>query len=642
MYRFTERLCQHGLLTSFEPSELYRWSITDPNQFWREVWRECDLIASHQGNTVLQHPTQESTENKLLPCIPGYTWFPEARLNFAENLLRYRDDQAALIFRGEGQVRRVLSYKELFQQVSSLAASLRERGVGVGSRVAAIVANSPEAVIGMLAAASIGAIWSSCSPDFGTSGILDRFGQIEPTVLICCDGYLHKGKEISIVSKVREIVAALPSLSVTLVYHYAGSPLEISNIPNAERFEEHLQQPQPLSFEQLPFNHPLYIMYSSGTTGKPKCITHSAGGTLLEHLKELKLHVDLRRSDRIFYQTTCGWMMWNLLVSSLAIGATVVLYDGSPLESSGSILFNIADEEQLTIFGTNAKFLAELEKAGIKPRTTHQITNLHTVLSTGSVLAPESFDYVYRDLKSDVLLGSISGGTDIIGCFALSTPMLPVRRSELQIRSLGLSVDVVNERGESVIREKGELICRAPFPSMPVGFWNDTDGAKYRTAYFERFPGVWHHGDYVELRPEGGLVFYGRSDATLKPGGVRIGTAEIYRQVEQLPEILESIVIGQEWRGDTRIVLFVRLRDGVALTAELEDKIRRTIRSNASPFHVPKKILTVSEIPRTRSGKIVELAVRDVVHGVPVKNTEALANPGALEDFRGRSELSVD
>jgi acetoacetyl-CoA synthetase len=581
----------------------------------------------------------------------GPRWFTGARLNFAENLLRHRDDREALVSWTERGVRQRLSYRQLAEAVAAFAGFLRGRGVAVGDRVAGFVPNIPEAVIAMLATASIGAVWSSCSPDFGVAGVLDRFGQIAPKILVTADGYRYGGTPVDSLDRVRQIVGQLPSVEqIVVVPHLrVGDFAESVPVPllhGAVSWDEALAEGigTPLRFERLPFDHPLYIMYSSGTTGLPKCMVHGAGGTLLQHLKELLLHTDLRRDDRILYFTTCGWMMWNWMVSSLAVGATVVLYDGAPILRNRTVMWDLVAAERLTVFGTSARWIALTEKEGRRPRETHEIGALRVMLSTGSPLAPASFDYVHDAVKADLRLSSISGGTDIISCFALGDPTRPVRRGEIQTRGYGMAVEVWGEDGRPVVvGERGELVCTAPFPSMPVAFWNDPDGSRYRAAYFDVYPGVWRHGDWAELTADGGLVISGRSDATLNPGGVRIGTAEIYRQVERLPEIVESLVIGQEVetkRGaDVRIVLFVRLREGLVLDDGLRDRIRREIRERTTPHHVPRKIVQVPDIPRTISGKITELAVRDVVHGRPVTNLDALANPEALEHFRNRLEL---
>ena len=615
-----------------DQAALYRWSIEKPQEFWSTLWSFAEVVAERRGEVVLVDGEK----------MPGARWFPDASLNFAENLLRRRDDADALVFWGEDRVRRRMSFAELYAQVSCTAQALRAAGVSSGDRVAAYVPNMPEAVVAMLASVSIGAVWSSCSPDFGVKGLVDRFGQIEPKVLFAADGYFYNGKHHDSLTRLQEIAQRIPSVERIVVIPYVQEAPDLSGLGNASSFADFMQpfQSGDIEFEQLPFDHPLFVMYSSGTTGVPKCIVHGAGGTLLQHLKEQQLHVDLKRDDRLFFFTTCGWMMWNWLVSGLASGATLLLYDGSPFFPNGNVLFDMADEENADIFGTSAKFIDAIKKADLKPRESHSLANVRSVLSTGSPLAPESFDFVYEQIKNDVCLSSISGGTDIISCFALGNPTLPVHRGEIQCRGLGMRVEVFDDEGTAVQGEKGELVCTAPFPSMPVGFWNDPDDAKYRAAYFEKFSDVWCHGDYVELTEHGGMIIYGRSDAVLNPGGVRIGTAEIYRQVEQLDEVVEGLVIGQEWDNDVRVVLFVRLQDGVVFGPELEDKIRKMVRANATPRHVPARIIPVTDIPRTKSGKIVELAVREVVHGRPVKNKEALANPEALAQFQGRAELS--
>ncbi|NJL29128.1 MAG: acetoacetate--CoA ligase, partial [Thermoanaerobaculia bacterium] len=565
------------------------------------------------------------------------------RLNFAENLAARRDDGEALVaWNEEGSYRR-LSFAQLHAEVSRVAQALAAQGVGPGDRVAGFLPNLPEAVIAMLGAASVGALWSSCSPDFGVKGVLDRFGQIAPKVLFVADGYRYAGKSHDSLVRAGEIAAAIPSIEKLVVVPYIDPEPDTGWSERAVRWGDFLaaHPAGEIAFAQLPFDHPLYVMYSSGTTGLPKCMVHGAGGTLLQHLKEHVLHTDLKPGDRIVYFTTCGWMMWNWLVSSLAVGATVVLYDGAPMKPRREILWDLAQQERVNVFGTSAKYLALAEKEGLRPAQTHDLGALRTLLSTGSPLAPAGFDYVYREVKRDVCLSSISGGTDIISCFALGNPIAPVWRGELQTRGLGMSVEVFDPEGHAIVGQTGELVCTKPFPSMPVGFWNDSDGTKYHAAYFARFPGIWCHGDWAELTERGGMIIHGRSDATLNPGGVRIGTAEIYRQVEQLEEVVESLVIGQDWQDDVRIVLFVRMRDGEQLTEELREKIRRQIRDAASPHHVPKKIIQITDIPRTLSGKITELAVRDVVHGREVKNADALANPEALELFRGLAELDL-
>ncbi len=613
----------------------YRWTVERPEQFWDSLWKFAGVRSSAKSDRVLVDGDR----------MPGAKWFPDARLNFAENLLRRRDGATALVFWGENRVKRRVTHRELYDQVSRLAQALRAAGVKPGDRVAAYLPNMPEAASAMLAAASIGAGFSTCSPDFGVQGVLDRFGQIGPVVLFAADGYFYNGKTIDSLAKVREIAARLANLRRVVIVPYVSAKPDVSAIPNAQRLDEFIavQPGGDIRFEQLPFDHPLYILFSSGTTGMPKCIVHGAGGALLKHLCEQQLHCDLKPGDRLFYFTTLGWMMWNWLVAGLASGAALLLYDGSPFVNNGAILFDYADAEGMTHLGTSAKFIDAIAKSGLAPAKTHRLEHVHTVLSTGSPLAPEGFDYVYRAIKRDVCLSSISGGTDICGCFALGNPILPVWRGELQCRALGLKVEVFDEQGNAVQGQKGELVCTRPFPSMPVGFWNDSDGSRYRAAYFEKFPGVWTHGDWCELTAHEGMVIYGRSDAVLNPGGVRIGTAEIYRQVEQLDEVVESLVIGQSWPpgeiSDVRVVLFVKLREGLALDEALAAKIRDRIRVNTTPRHVPAKVVQVPDIPRTKSNKIVELAVRNVVHGRPVKNVEALANPEALEHFRDLPEL---
>ena len=616
---------------------LYDWSVNQPEHFWREVWDFCGVIADGERDIALEHGDR----------MPGARWFPHARLNFAENLLQRHDDGTAIIFWGEDKVRSRVSFAELQHEVSRLAQALRASGVKAGDRVAGYMPNLPGTVIAMLAAATVGAVWSSCSPDFGVQGVLDRFGQIAPKILFCADGYFYNGKTIDVIDRVAEISRHLPSVEKVIVVPYTRRFTRVPALPRAIDVHDFMApfSPRTIEYERLPFDHPLYIMYSSGTTGVPKCIVHGTGGTLLQHLKEHQLHVDVKREDRMFYFTTCGWMMWNWLVSGLASGCGILLYDGSPFVRDGSILFDFADAEGMTIFGTSAKFIDALAKAGLKPAQTHKLERLRVLMSTGSPLAPEGFDYVYQNVKRDINLASISGGTDIISTFVLGNPVLPVWRGEIQCRGLGMKVEVFDEEGKSIRGAKGELVCTAPFPSMPVGFWDDADGKKYRAAYFEKYPNVWCHGDYVELTAHDGMIIYGRSDAVLNPGGVRIGTAEIYRQVEQLDEIVESLVIGQDWpphqSGDVRVVLFVRLRDGLKLDQILIDKIKHHIRTNTTPRHVPAKVVQVADIPRTKSGKIVELAVRNVVHGRSVKNLEALANPEALDLFRSRPELAV-
>ncbi len=612
---------------------LWQWSITRPQQFWPSLTEFAHLI--YQGELAPALIAGRSMRDA--------TWFPNLTLNYAENLLRPRaDDDIAIIFRGEDKIERSLCYREFYQQVSVLAQALRAQGIGIGDRVAGILPNMPEAIIAMLATTSIGAIWSSCSPDFGVNGVMDRFGQIEPKLLFVVDGYYYNGKFHDLGDTNRQLSERIQSLErIVVTPYHLESKSAYAGINKGISWQDFVKQftPSVIQFTAVNFNHPLFIMYSSGTTGVPKCILHCHGGTLLQHLKEHQLHADVKPGDRLFYFTTCGWMMWNWLVSGLASLATIVLYDGSPFYPNGNVLFDYIDAVNINQFGTSAKFIDACHKANIKPKQTHKLTSIKTILSTGSVLVPESFDYVYQDVKEDVCLSSISGGTDIISCFACGNPTLPVYRGELQCRALGMNVHVFNDEGEPVNNEKGELVCKSPFPSQPIGFWNDDDGEKYRQAYFDRYPDIWCQGDYVELTERGTMIFYGRSDAVLNPGGVRIGTAEIYRQVEALDEIIEALVIGQDWQNDVRIVLFVRLREGVTLDDSLVAKIKQHIRINTTPRHVPAKIIAVGDIPRTKSGKIVELAVRKVVHNEAVKNVEALANPEALALFKDIPQL---
>ena len=605
---------------------LHRWSVDDREGFWDLVWDYCGIVGD-KGGRVLADGDR----------MPGASFFPDARLNFAENLLSRRGGGDALVFKGEDKVSRRMSWDELRAQVSQVQQALADAGVKTGDRVAAMMPNMPETIVCMLAATSLGAIWSSCSPDFGEQGVLDRFGQIEPTVFVTVDGYWYAGKQNNVVGKVKSVLAGLPSVKRAIVVDYLGTADQaVTDLPNAVTFGSVLaahKAGEP-TFVRLPFAHPLYILFSSGTTGIPKCIVHGAGGTLIQHVKEQRLHAGIRSGDRFFYFTTCGWMMWNWLVSGLASGATLLLYDGSPFHPDGNVLFDFAQDEKMTYFGTSAKFIDALRKAELRPMDTHDLSAVRVVSSTGSPLAPESFVYVYEAIKKDVHLASISGGTDIVSCFVLGVPTKPVWIGEIQGPGLGMAVDVWDDDGKHVVGDKGELVCARAFPSMPLMFWNDPDGAKYHAAYFDRFDNVWCHGDFAEWTAHGGMVIHGRSDATLNPGGVRIGTAEIYNQVEQLPEILEALCIGQTWDNDVRVVLFVRLAPGVELDADLDKRIKAKIRTGASPRHVPVRIVAVTDIPRTKSGKITELAVRDVVHGRAVKNKEALANPEALDLFR--------
>ena len=635
MQRFIETVNRRRGLSLGDYPSLYQWSVSDKEAFWESLWDFVAIRAARRADRVVESHH----------LFWRQRWFPGAKLNFAENLLRHvmegDPERAVMVFWGEDRVRREMTAGQLLEATRCFAHALRNTGVVVGDRVVGLLPNLPEAVVGMLATTSIGAIWSSCSPDFGVRGVVDRFGQVAPKVLLCADGYFFKGKVLNSLPLVREVVAQLPSLEKVVVVPYVGASGDLSGIDKAVWYDTFCAAASqaPLAFEPLPFDHPVYILYSSGTTGAPKCIVHGAGGTLLQHLKELVLHTDLQPQERLFYFTTCGWMMWNWMVSALAAGATLLLYDGSPFHPGPEILPEFAAATGMQVFGTSARYLAALEKTGIAPRHAGAGSSLRAVLSTGSPLLPESYDFVARFFGRDIQLSSISGGTDIISCFALGCPLLPVYRGQLQCRGLGMDVAIYNSQGQAVRGEKGELVCRQPFPSMPVSFWNDPEDARYRAAYFDKFPGVWAHGDYAELTDQDGLIIYGRSDAVLNPGGVRIGTAEIYRQVALIPEVLESIAVGQQWEGDVRVVLFVTLREGVTLDDELTARIRETIRTGASPRHVPAKILQVADIPRTISGKIVELAVREVIHGRPVTNTDALANPEALAYFRDRPEL---
>ena len=612
----------------------YAWSLEQPAQFWTELARFADVRGDFREGPVIEHPRE----------MPGARFFPAARLNFAENLLKFAGEHPALIFRNERGTRRTLSGRELRAEVARIAAGLTAAGVVAGERVAGYLPNLPEAAIAMLATASIGAVWSSCSPDFGVHGVLDRFGQIAPRVLFTADGYFYAGKTLDSLAPVAEVLGKLSHIERVVVVPYVSAEPELARLgpaaARASHWREFGARGAPLRFAPQPFNHPLYILYSSGTTGVPKCIVHGAGGTLLQHQKEHLLHTDLAPHDCLFYFTTCGWMMWNWLMSALATGARLVLYDGSPFHPDPGVLWRMAAEERVSVFGTSAKYLASLEKSGFVPAHSGELTALRALLSTGSPLLPEGFDFVYRSVKSDLELASISGGTDIVSCFALGCPVRPVYRGEIQCRGLGMAVDIFDDDGRPVRGTRGELVCTAPFPSMPIRFWNDPDGSRYRAAYFERFPGVWHHGDFAAITGHDGLVIYGRSDAVLNPGGVRIGTAELYGAVEALPEIVESLAVGQDWEGDVRVVLFVRLKPGHELTEELRQRIRATIRAQTTARHVPARIIAVPDIPRTLSGKLTELAVRNVIHGLPVKNVDALANPQALEHFRNLPELA--
>ncbi len=631
MYRFLNIINKKYNQNFSEYAQLYDWSVENIPEFWATMWEFADIIASKPYDRVIDDVTK----------MPGARWFAGARLNFAQNLLRYRDDRVALIFKGEGRESTRMTYAELYDEVARLARALKDAGVEAGDRVVGFMPNMPAAMIAMLAATSLGAAWSSCSPDFGIKGVLDRFGQIKPKVIFTANGYSFKGKNIDSLERIANILKQLPSIEKVVVVPYTEQEPDISAVPNAVHYEA-FKSPQAdldIDFEQLPFDHPLYIMYSSGTTGLPKCMVQSAGGILVHHLKELMLHTDLKRKDTIFYFSTCGWMMWNWLTSSLAVGATLVLFDGNPFHPHPGALWEMAQDEKITVFGTSAGYIAALQNSGVKPGSEYDLKPLRAVLSTGSPLSIEGFEFIYDEVKADLQLASISGGTDINGCFALGNPTGPVYAGELQCRGLAMDVHAFDENGSPVIDQQGELVCCRPFPSMPIYFWDDPDGKKYHNAYFDVYPNIWRHGDYITVTQRGGVVMYGRSDATLNPGGVRIGTAEIYRQLEQMDEIADSVVVGQNWKNDVRVILFVKLASGFELTEALKAKIRETIRVNASPRHVPAKILTTPDVPYTLNMKKVELAVKKVIEGKPVLNKDALSNPEALDYYADIKEL---
>ncbi len=634
MYRFMNLINQKYNRKFSEYGTLYQWSIDNIPDFWASMWEFAEIKASKPYEQIIDDVGK----------MPGAKWFSGSRLNFAENLLRYRDHKPALVFRGEDRVARIITYAELYNETARVAGSLRAAGVQAGDRVVGFMPNMPETIIAMLAATSIGAAWSSCSPDFGIKGVLDRFGQIQPKVLFTADGYFFKGKRFDTLGRISHIIKELPSIEKVVVVPYTRTDPDITGVPNTVHYKDFQSAAWNLEieFEQLPFGHPLYIMYSSGTTGLPKCMVQGAGGILVHHLKELILHTDLKRADTIFYFTTCSWMMWNWLVSSLAVGATLVLYDGSPFHPDPGALWKMAQDEKITIFGTSAGYISALQNAGVKPGKTYDLSPLKAVLSTGSPLSAEGFEYIYREVKQDLQLASISGGTDLNGCFALGNPMGPVYAGELQCRGLAMKVLAFDENGESVINRQGELVCTAPFPSMPIYFWDDPDNRKYLDAYFDVYPNVWRHGDYIVVTERAGVIIFGRSDATLNPGGIRIGTAEIYRQVDLLEEIQDCVVVGQNWKNDVRVILFVKMTEGYELSDEIVGKIKNTVRTNASPKHVPALILPVPDIPYTHNMKKVELAVKNVIHNHPVLNKDSLSNPEALDYYANIKELQKD
>jgi acetoacetyl-CoA synthetase len=632
LYKFMQKVNKKHNKDFRDYAQLYQWSIDNIPEFWADMWEEANVIASSNYEEIIDDVTK----------MPGAKWFSGARLNFAQNLLRYRDDYPAIIFKGESMdVTARITYAQLYNKVARVAESMRERGLKAGDRVAGFMPNIPETIIAMLAATSTGAIWTSCSPDFGTKGALDRFGQIEPKILFTANGYSYNGKKFDSLEKIKSIFSQLSSRPDIVVVPFNDDVTDISSVPNSILFDDFMcdERNPEIRFEQLPFDHPLYIMYSSGTTGLPKCMVQGAGGILLNHIKELKLHTDVKRNDRLFYFTTCGWMMWNWMVSALSLGAAIVLFDGSPFYPDPGALFKLVEDEKVTIFGTSAKYIDSIRKEGLKPALEYDLHNLKTILSTGSPLTEENFRFVYDDIKKDICLSSISGGTDLNGCFALGNPMGHVYAGELQCRGLAMNIQAFDEEGKPQLNYKGELVCTSPFPSMPLYFWKDVSGEKYHNAYFNIYPGIWRHGDFIEINDKGGVIIYGRSDTTLNPGGVRIGTADIYRVVEAQDEVEDSLVIGQDWEGDERVILFLKFKEGYSLSEDLVKKIRNNIRSTCSPRHVPAKVIAITDIPYTINMKKVELAVKKIIQGQIVLNRDALKNPESLDLFRNIPEL---